>query len=85
LRFMGFTQAMPQLQLNYRHVEHDSGASADEVSTGGDLVYLSPGLVVPVTKETSVYGFVQLPVYQDVRGVQLAPTYIASVGLRLSF
>ena len=85
IRYMGFTSALPQLQLNYRHVEHDNGANADEISTGGDLVYLSPGLVVPVDKETSVYGFVQLPVYQDVRGVQLAPRYIASMGVRFSF
>jgi len=84
-RFMGFTSVLPQLQLNYRHVEHDSGANADEISTGGDLVYLSPGLVVPMDKETSLYGFVQLPVYQDVRGVQLAPRYIASMGIRFSF
>jgi len=85
VRFMGFTNVLPQLQFNYRHVEHDNGANADEVSTGGDLVYLSPGFVVPVDKETSVYGFVQLPVYQDVRGAQLAPRYIASMGIRFSF
>jgi hypothetical protein len=85
LRFMGFTQAFPQLQLNYRHVEHDRGANADELSTGGDLLYLSPGVVVPLDKQTSVYSFLQLPLYQDVRGVQLAPRYTASIGLRLSF
>jgi hypothetical protein len=85
LRFMGFTQTLPQLQLNYRHVEYDRGANADELSTGGDLLYLSPGLVVPLDKQTSVYSFLQLPLYQDVRGVQLAPRYTASMGIRLSF
>lgn len=78
----GFT---PLIQLNARHVVHDTGMNADTVSTGGTLVYLSPGLVVPVNEQLSVYGFVQLPVYQDVRGVQLTPRYTASIGARLSF
>ena len=85
LRYMSLTVAIPQLQLNTRYVLHDSGANADQTSTGGTLIYLSPGLVVPVNKQVSVYGFVQLPIYQNVRGVQLAPRYIASVGARFSF
>ncbi len=85
LRYQGLAAAMPQIQLNTRHVEHDSGANADQDSTGGTLVYLSPGLVVPLGKQTSLYGFVQWPIHQDVRGVQLAPRYIASLGARFGF
>jgi hypothetical protein len=85
LRYMGFADLTPQIQLNARHVERDSGANADTVSTGGTLLYISPGIVVPVSKQASVYGFVQLPVYQDVNGVQLAPRYLASVGARFAF
>ncbi len=84
-RYMGFAAVMPQLQLNARYVEHDTGANADQVSTGGTLVYLSPGAVMPVGKRASLYGFVQVPVYQDVRGVQLAPRYTASIGARFAF
>ena len=72
MRYMGFADVMPQIQLNTRYVEHDTGTNADQTSTGGTLVYLSPGLVAPVTKQASVYGFVQLPIYQDVRGVNLS-------------
>ncbi len=85
LRYMGLSSVMPQLQLNARHVERDAGANADTVSTGGTLVYLSPGVNIPVTKQTSVYGFVQVPIYQDVRGVQLAPRFTASLGARFAF
>jgi hypothetical protein len=85
LRYQGFESVTPQLQLNARHVAHDTGDRADQISTGGTLVYLSPGLVVPVTKQTSLYGFVQLPIYQNVNGVQLAPKYTASVGVRFAF
>ena len=85
VRYMGFSGAIPQLHLNTRYVEHDRGANADQTSTGGTLMYLSPGLVVPVTKQASLYGFVQLPIYQDVRGVQLAPKYTVSIGARFAF
>ncbi len=85
LRYAGFSTVSPQLQLNYRYVRHDEGANADQISTGGTLLYLSPGLSASVSTQVSVYGFVQLPVYQDVNGVQLAPRYTASLGVRYSF
>ncbi|POZ62091.1 hypothetical protein [Chromobacterium alticapitis] len=85
LRYTGFTGWMPQLQLNARYVQHDAGDNADTVSTGGTLVYLSPGLTVPLTRQTSLYSFAQLPIYQHVNGVQLAPRYTLSVGARFSF
>jgi TonB dependent receptor len=85
IRYMRFEQAMPQLQLNAKYLRHDEGASADTISTGGTLVYLSPGVSIPVSKQLSVYGFVQLPVYQHVNGVQLTPHYVASVGMRWGF
>ncbi|MEI7612650.1 MAG: TonB-dependent receptor [Betaproteobacteria bacterium] len=85
LRYMGFESVIPQLQLNARYVEHDAGTLADQISTGGTLAYLSPGIVMPLTKQASIYGFVQVPVYQNVRGVQLTPHYTASAGVRFSF
>lgn len=85
MRYMGLTEAIPQIQLNTRYVEHDAGVNADQTSTGGTLMYLSPGLVVPVTKQASVYGFLQLPVYQNLRGVQLTPRYTVSVGAHFAF
>jgi hypothetical protein len=85
LRYAGFPSFSPLLQLNLRNVVHDEGANADQNNTGGTLLYISPGVTVPVTMQLSVYGFVQLPVYQDVKGIQLAPRYTASLGVRYSF
>jgi hypothetical protein len=85
LRYMGLADLIPQVQLNTRHVRHDTGANADLTSTGGTLMYLSPGLVISVNKQISAYGFVQVPIYQDVRGVQLTPRVSASVGARFAF
>ena len=85
LRYLGFSGFSPQIQLNFRHVLHDTGAQADSNNTGGTLLYFSPGVSVSVSNYVSVYGFVQVPVYQDVRGIQLAPRVTTSVGMRYSF
>jgi hypothetical protein len=84
-RYAGFGRVSPQLQLNFRHVEHDEGANADTVSTGGSLLYISPGVSLSVTRHFSVYSFLQFPLYQYVNGVQLAPRYTASAGVRYAF
>jgi hypothetical protein len=85
IRYAGFERIEPNVQINARHIRHDTGDNADQGSTGGTLVYLSPGVVVPLSTKTALYGFVQLPIYQNVRGVQLTPRYIASLGIRVSY
>jgi len=85
IRYTRFSGVIPQFQVNLRHVIHDSGNRSDQTSTGGTLVYFSPGVVVPAGRNVAVYGFIQLPVFQDVNGVQLAPRFTSSVGVRYSF
>ena len=96
LRWMGWQQWIPQLQINARHISKDAiqatdaSGNAEDATTvdnnsGGILVYLSPGVSVPLTHQFSVYGFVQLPIYQNLFGYQLAPHYTASLGLHLAF
>ena len=85
LRYIGFSGFFPQIQLNFRTVKRDSGAQADTVSTGGTLLYFSPGIDVPVSFHFSIYSFLQLPVYQNLNGVQLAPQYTTSFGVRYVF
>lgn len=85
LRYHGGSSVVPQLQLNLRHAAVDRGDAADRFATGGTLLYLTPGAVLPVGDRSSVYAFVQLPLYQDLRGIQLAPRYIVSFGLHTAF
>ena len=85
LRYMDYRNVIPQLQLNIRNVQTDSGELADTVSTGGTLVYVSPGIITKLNDNTSIYAILQLPVYQNVSGIQLTPRYIASVGAHLAF
>lgn len=82
----------PMLQLDYIHRSPDTGAAATPpdaltggAATGGTLVYIAPGALVRVGGGTSVYGFVQLPVYQDVNSLQLSPRYTVTLGVQQSF
>ena len=85
LRYRAWSQWTPQIQINTRFVERDTGTNADNVSTGGTLIYLSPGLSFAVNEKVSIYGFLQLPLYQHVNGVQLATRYTLSLGSHFSF
>ena len=85
VRYQGFEAFIPTLQINARYAKPDSGEAADTYATGGKLVYLTPGVIVPITEKFSAYGNVQLPIYQNVNGIQLAPKYILSVGARMAF
>jgi hypothetical protein len=85
LRYMGFESWIPQLQLNARLAAKDSGLNASPDDSGGRLVYLSPGATLTVREGARIYAFVQVPVYQNLNGYQLAPRYTLTVGTRLDF
>lgn len=85
LRYRGFENVIPALQVNVRHAGRDAGTAADTYATGGTLAYLTPGAIVQVTESAFAYVNVQLPVYQNVNGIQLAPKYVLSTGVRFSF
>ena len=81
----------PMLQLNIIKRQADTGTSVplDVLSgvpiSGGTLAYLSPGVSVRVGGGMSVYGFIQLPIYQNVGSLQLVPKYTATLGVHQTF
>ena len=86
MRYAGISYFSPLVQFNFKYANRDSGAQADRYSTGGTLLYISPGVSVPiVSRHLALYGFVQVPLYQDLNGVQLAPRFTTTVGMRYSF
>ena len=85
MRYMGFETFTPQLQINARVSAKDSGAQAAPNDSGGKTVYLSPGVTVPVNERVKAYGFIQVPIYQNLNGFQLAPKFTLSVGTRIDF
>ena len=74
-----------QLQLNTHWKDRDSGANAEPDDTGGSFVHLSPGVRVALGDKTQLYGFVQVPLYQRVNGVQLIADWSVAAGLSHRF
>jgi hypothetical protein len=74
-------------QINGRLLGKDAVGQTDENRdlTGGRFLYLSPGLRVLLGGKTSIYGFVQIPIYQHVNGLQLTSKANYLAGIRKSF
>jgi hypothetical protein len=91
LRYADMGQrVVPLFQVNYVHRNIDRGNLVNvefdgSPLTGGDLLYLAPGVSATLGAGFSAYGYVQFPVYQDVNGVQLTAKQIYSVGVRKTF
>jgi len=91
LRYADMGQAVvPLFQVNYVRRNIDTGSGVNVLYdgsplTGGDLVYLAPGVSASLGAGFSAYAYVQFPVYQDVNGEQLTAKEIYSVGIRKSF
>jgi hypothetical protein len=85
LRYEANPTIVPQVQVNTTWKSHDQGALADVRNSAGTAVYLSPGVTMSLGGNTSVYGFVQLPVYSRLDGYQLFPHWTATVGVSHGF
>lgn len=85
VRYTGFASFIPTVQINARYANTDSGEAADTFATGGKLVYLTLGGILPVSETFAPYANIQLPIYQNVNGIQLTPRYTVSVGAKYSF
>jgi len=85
VRYLVGEKTSLMLQANAVFRARDSGAQAEPEDTGGKALFLSPGVGYGVTEKLQVYGFVQLPVYQYVNGVQLTARRAFSVGVTSRF
>ena len=72
-------------QINTLFVARDRGLEAEPADTGGKFVYFSPGATFAVTPKAQLYGFVQLPMYQYVNGVQLVEDFSLATGVSIRF
>jgi hypothetical protein len=84
-RYAANPKIVPQLQVNITHKSPDQGVLADTISTGGTVIYLSPGVGASITDKLQLFGFVQIPLYSKLDGIQLFPRWTASAGVSYSF
>jgi len=82
------TRLFAQGQINFRYRDRDHVGNAPGVrreDTGGEYLYLSPGLSVTPTDRLAGYAYVQIPVMQRVNGIQLVSEWNLLVGLNYVF
>lgn len=85
LRYDGSETVSLMLQLNGLYRGRDAGPNAEPEDSGGRSWFLSPGASVAITQDVRLYGFLQMPLYQYVNGVQLAARRTAVLGLSVRF
>lgn len=61
------------VQLNARHAGRDDYLGMGVPSTGSKALVLTPGLRFEAGNALELYGYLQVPLYQDVNEAQLAP------------
>ncbi len=64
--------------------QRDAGDEAEPDLSGGRFLYASPGIGYSMNHDTQMYAFVQLPVIQNVNGIQLVAerSYVAGFSTR---
>ncbi len=75
------------LQTNYRVRAKDDVGDAEEedaANTGGAALYLTPGLRVDPISDLSLYGLVQIPVWERVNGIQIVAKTNLIIGVSRS-
>lgn len=85
IRWIGLNKFTPQLNINAKYDQRESGDQAVPADSGGKIVYVSPGVTADLSTHLKIYTFIQLPLYQNVNGFQLAPRWTGTVGLNYRF
>jgi hypothetical protein len=71
----------PSLILKYRTVLKDEINSKQISNTGGQWVFLRPSFSIELLENMKFLSSIELPIYSEVEGVQLTPTYRLSLGV----
>jgi len=71
------------LQINSRFQDKsDAGLTGEpEANTGGKWIFVSPGIKFYLSDDISLYSYLQIPVYQNVNGIQQTASYNLSFGI----
>ncbi|MFQ5448655.1 MAG: hypothetical protein ACE5FF_17135 [Saprospiraceae bacterium] len=70
----------PSLTLRFRNVSPDRVEGLDVPSTGGNWLFLSPGLNYWFNPKYAFNARVELPLIASITGTQVSPTYRINVG-----
>ncbi len=71
------------LQFKYRHADRDVLNDNEIVNTGGEWIFVRPTLSYNVSNNFNLNSSLEVPVYSNVDGIQLTPTYRLNLGVTL--
>jgi len=71
----------PSLQVGYRHVLEDRISGVELLNTGGQWLYLIPGLSWHIRPKLILNLYPEIPFYSRVNGIQLSPTFRFQAGI----
>jgi len=83
--FAHHSSIIPVIELN--GIFFDQDIESDEVknNSGGDVIYLSPGISFKINDKQGVYANVSYPIYQELTGISNDEKYRWSMGWGSSF
>lgn len=75
------TLVNPSLSFKYRNATLDKIGGNNLNNTGGNWVFIIPSFSIDLTSSVSFLAKAELPIYSNVDGTQLTPTYRVTSGL----
>lgn len=79
-----FTEMTPMLSFLGSDRARDRGTNASPDDTGYDKVQIAPGLETTI-REVTIYGDVEVPIFQDMNGYQLTAPFATKLVVSYSF
>ncbi len=79
------TRISPVVEINGIFFKKDIENDDTKKNSGGDVVYISPGVNIGVTDSQGVYANVSYPIYQELSGISNDEDYRFSLGWTYSF
>ena len=73
------------MQAKWAHRGRSAYQGEGVASTGGDILYVIPGLSVTAPSRLSVYVYMLVPTYRYANETQVAPRLSAVVGVARTF
>ena len=71
----------PSLSFKYRNAQLDQIGGFDLDNTGGNWISIIPNFSIDITPSFAFSTKAELPIYNNVDGTQLTPTYRITTGL----
>jgi len=69
------------LVMRYRQALKDEFNTLEMPNTGGEWIFLAPGIAYNISPQFALNASVELPVFSNVEGTQLSPNYRINVGV----